>query len=527
MSTIVGDTGCPKCMEAGGDVTKNHLILFEDGGGYCNRCGYTQKPEGEENMAISLEEIATFKTREEYRGIKQIVAEAFGVKMSVNGLGDMDASFYPVKKKGKIVGYKQRIHPKKFYAVGDIKGDTELFGVKGSNNKRVLITGGEEDALSAFQMLKVYKKQYDYSVYSVVHGEQAVADIKNNFEMLNAYEEVIFAFDSDGKHQAGEMASLFGNKGKLMVYSEKDCNDLLKTGKQQEFISSYFSAKAYAPEGIVNGADLWEDVKTPISKASVKYPWAGLNKMTYGIRTPEVVTIAAGSGQGKSVFTKELIYNILLTTDEHVGVLSLEESVKRCAVGLMSVHAEKPLHLLEADESLLKDAFDATLGKGKVFFYDNFGSNSIGTILEMIRYLVVADGCKYVVLDHISIVVSSQENADERKALDEIMTKLRMLVQELDICLFLVSHLRRPVGKGHENGAVVEMSQLRGTAAIAQLSDMVIGLERDGQHDDEDIRNTTNVRIVKSRYVGYTGVACSLKYDKVTGRMKEVENVFA
>ena len=41
MSKIIGDTGCPRCIENGGDRTENHLMMFEDGGAYCNRCGYT------------------------------------------------------------------------------------------------------------------------------------------------------------------------------------------------------------------------------------------------------------------------------------------------------------------------------------------------------------------------------------------------------------------------------------------------------------------------------------------------------
>jgi twinkle protein len=53
---------------------------------------------------------------------------------------------------------------------------------------------------------------------------------------------------------------------------------------------------------------------------------------------------------------------------------------------------------------------------------------------------------------------------------------------------------------------------------------MVIGLERDGQHDDPVIRNTTTVRILKNRFSGLTGPACYLHYDKDTGRMVEVDN---
>jgi twinkle protein len=130
--------------------------------------------------------------------------------------------------------------------------------------------------------------------------------------------------------------------------------------------------------------------------------------------------------------------------------------------------------------------------------------------------------CEYIFLDHISIVVSAQENGDERKALDEIMTKLRMLVQETNISLFIVSHLKRPQGGGHEIGGVTTLSQLRGSAGIGQLSDIVIGLERDSQAEDPITRNTTQLRVLKNRFSGESGPGSRLLWCKETGRMSEV-----
>jgi twinkle protein len=161
------------------------------------------------------------------------------------------------------------------------------------------------------------------------------------------------------------------------------------------------------------------------------------------------------------------------------------------------------------------------LGTDRIFLYDSFGSNSLENIIGRVRHMAKAMDCKYIVLDHLSIVVSSQENGDERKAIDEIVTRLRMLIQELRISLIMVSHLRRPQGQGHEDGAVTSLSQLRGSAAIAQLSDMVIGLERNGQHENEVMRNTTTVRVLKNRFSGITGPATYLYYDKTTGRLTE------
>jgi twinkle protein len=86
-----------------------------------------------------------------------------------------------------------------------------------------------------------------------------------------------------------------------------------------------------------------------------------------------------------------------------------------------------------------------------------------------------------------------------------------------------VSHLKRPQNIGHEEGAATSLAQLRGSGAIAQLSDMVIGLERNGQAEDLVERNTTRVRVLKNRFSGITGPACNLLYNKETGRMFEIE----
>jgi len=120
------------------------------------------------------------------------------------------------------------------------------------------------------------------------------------------------------------------------------------------------------------------------------------------------------------------------------------------------------------------------------------------------------------------MLVSGGEYGDERKALDAICTKLRSLVQQLDITLFAVSHLKRPQGVSHEEGGKTSLAQLRGSSGIAQLSDIVIGFERNCQAESEQERNTTHVRVLKNRFSGETGLACSLLFDKETGWAKQI-----
>ena len=144
---------------------------------------------------------------------------------------------------------------------------------------------------------------------------------------------------------------------------------------------------------------------------------------------------------------------------------------------------------------------------------------TVDQVVARVRFMAKALDCKVIILDHISILVSAGQHGDERRALDEIMTKLRTLTQDTGIVLFAVSHLKRPEGKGHEEGAATSVAQLRGSASIAQLSDFVIGLERNGQADDPVERNTTHIRVLKNRFSGITGPAGHLLYDTATGRL--------
>lgn len=427
-------------------------------------------------------------------------------------------------KDGYLVGAKTRTVDKEFRTQGNWK-DTVLFGQNlfSKGGKYITVTEGEYDAMSAYQMLGS-----KYPVVSIKNGSSAaLKDCRASYEYLDSYDNIVICFDSDdsGMKAANQVAELFGGKAKVFRHTkdEKDANDYLKFDRSKEFVDRWWSSERYVPDGIIAGSSLWDEVNKPIAPADCLYPYDGINKLTYGIRFGELVTVTAGSGLGKSQFMREIIWQIISKTQENIGILFLEESIKKAGLSLMSLAANKPLHLpdtLATDEERL-EAFNATLGTDRVFLFDHFGSTGIDNIVSRVRYMAKGLGCKYVVLDHVSIVVSAQANGDERKAIDEIMTRLRMLVQETGISLFIVSHLKRPDSKGHEEGAATSLSQLRGSGSIAQLSDMVIGLERNGQAEDENDRNTTHVRVLKNRFCGITGKATPLLYNHITGRMLE------
>ena len=462
------------------------------------------------------------------RKLSKDTCTKFGITQEVDSNGQIAKHYYPYHntKTGEHTATKKRICATKDFPWSGDRSDIGLFGQQAckGRGKYVTITEGELDAAACSQM---FDNRWD--VCSLRDGSgSASKGIREQLEFLEQYDNIVLCFDNDGAGREAVTAvqDLF-SPGKLKVVhlpqGVSDACDALEKGLQKEFTAAWWDARVYRPDGIVAGEDTWDAIVDSRKVMSVPYPWQGLNELTMGIRCPELVTVTSGSGMGKSQIIREIEHHLLHSTEENIGVIALEESIARTSMGIMSVAANRPLHLeTDTEVEALRPFWESTLGTGRYFLYDHWGSTGVDNLLARCRYMSKALGCKYLVLDHLSIVVSAQDNGDERKAIDAVMTQLRTLVQELDIGLFLVSHLRRTSGTSHEDGGRVSLSDLRGSQAIAQLSDMVIGLERNQQADCAIERNTTLVRVLKNRYTGETGPACYLHYNRETGRMIEV-----
>jgi len=524
-SEFVRHIACEHCGSSDANA------LYSDGHTYCFACGVIESEsshEDKERWKEAINRANAMKTEGEVkpipdRGITRDTCEHY--KVTQTG----QKHIYPyADETGAYVASKVRTVANKTFSVEGHWGKSTLFGQSlfHKGGKYVTLVEGELDALAAFQMLGS-----KWPVVSIKNGAQsALKDCKANFEWLDSFDSVVICFDADepGKKAAEEVAELFGVKAKIVKHIQncKDACDYLKSGETKSFVDSWWKAETYVPDGIVAASSLWDEVSKPEQPAEALYPFKGLNSLLYGFRPAELVTVTAGSGLGKSQFLREILYHILNTTKWNIGGMFLEESVRKTARSIMSLRANKLLHLPDTKVSTeeLHDAFQHTLGTDRIYLFDHFGSTSADNIINRIRYMAKACDCRIVFLDHLSIIISGQDNGDERKAIDVMMTRLRTLVQELNITLIVVSHLKRPNGnQGHEDGQAVSLSQLRGSGAIAQLSDAVITLERNSMSADATERHTTKVAVAKNRYSGLTGPACDLRYDVDTGRMFEVK----
>lgn len=511
------------CEKCGSSDAKG---IFDDGHGWCFACDSYFPAEGEPVKAAPTTQ-GTYRPSGEFepllnRGISERVVRKMDYR--VDHLRGAHVAVYHDPKTGEAVAAKVRRAGKQFAWEGDPKR-AGLFGQHlWSSGKRIVLTEGEIDALSVSET----QGQGKWPVCSLPNGAAAAKrDCAKQLEFLESFEEVILMFDTDeaGSKAAVEVAELLSpGKARIATLPLKDANEVLTQGNPGDITSAMWNAKPYRPDGIVNGADLWDLVTKQEEQSEFPYPYPCLNAVLYGLRPAEIVTVVSGSGMGKSAFVKEVVYHQLMQ-GHTVGAMFLEESTKRTIQGMMGLHLNKPIHLPDQMASVKQDelraAFDATAGTGRLYLMDHFGSAEPDDRLwNQIRFFVKGCGCNVLLLDHISILVSGLDTGqDERRNLDYTMTQLRTLAQELNVVFLLVSHLRRPQGQGHEEGGRTSLSDLRGSASLAQLSDQVIGLERDQQ--SETNAHLTTLRILKNRFSGETGVVGFLDYDTETGRLYE------
>lgn len=517
-------TSCPAC----GSSDARHIY---DDHEYCFSCGDWSPGEGSvstsSKAADPFEDFVHGKYQDlPNRSLREASLRKF--KYSFDKVHNQDAhiaNYYDVDT-GRLCAQKIRWEGKRFSVLGDLSR-AGLFGEQlwQSGGKRLVITEGELDAISYAQATGL-----SWPVVSIPNGAQgAVKAVKKRLDWIETFEDVIFMFDNDvpGQDAARECAALL-RPGLARVASLplKDASEMLVAGRGRELADAHFQAKTVRPDGIVEGTEIQlADLMKALSPGYMT-PFTGLNAVLRGLHPGKLLMLCAGSGIGKSTLARELWYHLTKNHGVRVGGIMLEESLQISAQGLIAIDNNVPLGDLMLKPELLTEDQWATSKSAVVdtsVFYDSWGSSEVDRIIAKCRYLAVGCGCQFIVLDHISMVVSGLETTDERKTIDILMTKLRQVCEQTGVGVIAVVHLKRNSGKASFNeGGQVSITDLRGSASIEQISDFVVAAERDQQ--DEELGNVVSYRVLKNRTFGKVGPAGRAVYNEATGRLENYED---
>lgn len=425
---------------------------------------------------------------------------------------------------GNIVSQKVRDKDKKFKTTGSHKSDA-LFGKHLWNGgKKIVVTEGEIDMLTVMEL-----QDCKYPVVSLGHGASAAKKTcAANYEYFDQFEQIILMFDMDeaGRKAVEEAAQVLpAGKVRVAVLPCKDANECHLNGHDREIMEQVWNAGPWIPDGVVSALSLRERIREHLSsEESVGLLFSGctgINDKTLGARGGEVIMVTSGSGMGKSTFVRQQALQWGTAIGKKVGLAMLEESVEETAEDLIGLHNHVRLRQSDSlkreiiENGKFDQWFDELFGDDTFHLYDSFAEAETDRLLAKLAYMRSGLGCGVIILDHISIVVSASGESDERKMIDNLMTKLKGFAKSTGVVLVVICHLKNPdKGKAHEEGRPVSITDLRGSGALRQLSDTIIALERNQQGD---MPNLVLVRVLKCRFTGDTGIAGYMEYNKETG----------
>ena len=463
------------------------------------------------------------------RGISKETCQKYGYWIGrVNGQPNQIANYYD--ETGNLVGQKLRDKDKNFVARGKVKAEY-LFGKHLWNGgKKIVVTEGEIDCLTVAEL-----QGCKYPVVSIPNGSKAAKKtLAANYEYFDQFDEIILMFDMDepGRQAVEESAPVLpSGKVRVAVLPLKDANECHLKGESKAVLDQIWNAQPWVPDGVVSATSMKERVRefaTKMEAAGLLFDGQPeLNRKTMGARGGEVIMVTSGSGMGKSTYVRQQIIK-WQRAGKKVGVAMLEEAVEETMLDLMgldnNVRLRQSPEILQAimGDGRYDSWFDKLFESDLIHLYDSFAESKEEQLFAKLSYMADGLGCEVLILDHISIVVSGMEdNSDERKTIDRIMTRLKKLAKTKGVIVVVICHLKNPEkGKSHEEGRPVSITDLRGSGALRQLSDTIIALERNQQGDNP---NHVNIRLLKCRFTGETGLSGSMEYDKNTGWLVPVD----
>lgn len=502
------------------------------------------------------------------RNIHKETCERFGVRAGISETDGktVEAYYFPsFNQKGKVVGYfKQNITVDKsekghWKAIGSVNISGKLFGqdvAESVARKRnsLVVTEGQLDAMSVFQALTDNVKNTKFSglepfVVSIPLGTaNAVEAVLHNKDFIKSFDGLCIFFDDDyctpaevkkgilKGHEAREAlaGALLDEALPITTVTPdsgfKDASDYLQAGKSTELAKLVqFGKRPFSLEKVIRAADVsLDEVCEPPPKGTVVDCFPKLMDRLNGFRMRELTMVLAPSGVGKSVCCA-LLANKFMQAGHKIGMIFLEESKKdtfqRMIAADLKVNYQKfrrnPLALATREQ--IQQVRDKIVSNDSLVLLDHFGSLPITDLMSKIKQMVLVENCKYVILDHISAVISGLVDENERKTLDIVMTSLASFCAANEVHIVVVSHINRTDSaqflpqKGKETEPFwvnVRKESARGSAALEQFSWNILALEPEILPNFS--RGRVRWKVLKTRFGDSLGIADVFTLDQDT-----------
>ena len=250
--------------------------------------------------------------------------------------------------------------------------------------------------------------------------------------------------------------------------------------------------------------------------------WRNLNDIIDGLQPGKLVVIGARPSVGKTAFSNQLISN-LCKNGISSCIFSLEMTSKMLLTRMIASESGLSIFsILHGDCARYETGLrKLNIALTKIYEYpltifDN-GLKNEKELYSRIRVEAKTKGTKVFLVDHIGLLKYSNPNTKRVEALDDITQGLLHLAQELNVCIIILSQLKRDA-----EGKKPTLADLRDSGSIEQNADIAMFIHRDRASSTNDTEIPTEIIVIKNRD-GSCGTANMLFFPKCT-KFTEVLN---
>ena len=446
------------------------------------------------------------------RGLDEDVAKLYNIQLQYGENNTPVRYAFKYKDNVKYRGYDE----KKFWTKerGSL---TTLFGPEfnAGSSKRLYITEGEFDAASLYQILGK-----SYPVKSLPSGSLSDKFLKDNFEYMNSFSEVIYAGEQDktGKAAAEKLYSLFPEKFYYVpLNTYKDANEFLMNGAGEKLKWSALRPQRFSPENFfVGDLAVEQAILTENPYEYVPTGHTGLDDKIRGLVKGGLTFIKALRGQGKTELVRYFEIG-LLRQDTRVALLHMEE-MKSTTYRAMAtyelgwnVRTKEDAQANGFTEEQVILAAKKAAGNENTVIFEMQGHDDPMQLLDYVRLASTVYGAEFIFIDHVQRLAYLSQSGVEgaTSTLTTLGARMAQLAKELNIGVIFISQV-------NDDGRTKYAASLEEEAIIC------IKLDRDVEAEDEMDRNTTTFTVDKNRPFSKLGKAGSVYYDPETTILEEV-----
>jgi len=227
-----------------------------------------------------------------------------------------------------------------------------------------------------------------------------------------------------------------------------------------------------------------------------------LDNILAGLQKSDLIILAARPAMGKSSLALDIARNVAITTNQPVGLFSLEMSKDQLADRLIAGVANidswhlRTGHLKDDDYSRIQHAM-GVLSETPIYI-DDAGSVNILQIRAMARRLQANKGLSLLILDYLQLMQPMNKFASPVQQVSENSRALKILAKELNVPVLVLSQLSRAVESRVPQ--IPRLSDLRESGAIEQDADVVMFIYRDDVYNENSLKpGVAQVIIAKHR----------------------------